>query len=61
MHITPLEDGSVEVRGVTDDLFEAERILLGYGQYCVVLGGPELKQRITTAVQGMMRNLQAGE
>lgn len=61
MRITSLEDGGVEVHGVTDDLFEAERILLGYGQYCVVLGGPALRQRITAAVQGMMRNLQAGE
>lgn len=61
MTITPQEDGSVEVRGVTDDLFAAERILLGYGQYCVVLGGPELKSRITTAVRGMMKNLPAEE
>lgn len=61
MTITPLEDGCVEVRGVTDDLFEAERILLGYGQYCVVLGGAELKRRITAAVSGMMENLLAEE
>ncbi|MGC8855812.1 MAG: helix-turn-helix transcriptional regulator [Anaerolineae bacterium] len=61
MRITPLENGRVEVRGVTDDLFEAERILLGYGQYCVVLGGPELKKRIEAAVRGMMENLLAGE
>lgn len=61
MTITPLEDGRVEVRGVTDDLFEAERILLGYGQYCVVLGGPELKRRIEEAIRGMMQNLLASE
>lgn len=61
MTVTPLENGSVEVRGVTDDLFKAERILLGYGQYCVVLGGPELKRRIQAAVRGMMENLLAEE
>jgi len=61
MEVTTLEDGSVEVRGVTDDLFEAERILLGYGQYCVALGGPELKRRIQEAVRGMTKNLASDE
>ncbi len=58
MQITHLEDGSLEVRAVTDDLFAAERILLSYGQYCVVLGGPELVARIRRAIEGMHRNLQ---
>ncbi len=57
MQTTPLEDGSVEIRAVTDDLLNAERILLSYGQYCVVLGGPELKRRIQEAVRRMAENL----
>ncbi len=58
MQITPLEDGSVEIRAVTDDLFNAERILLSYGQYCIVLGGQELQRRIHQAIEGMYQNLQ---
>jgi hypothetical protein len=42
-------------------LFYAERVLLSYGQYCVVLGGPELLARMREAVEGMYRNLGAGE
>lgn len=57
MEVTPLGDGCVEVRGVTDDLFEAERILLSYGQYCKVLGGVELKRRVEKAIRGMVANL----
>ncbi len=58
MQTTPLEDGSIEVRAVTDDLFNAERILLSYGQYCIVLGGPELKKRIRQAIERMCQNIQ---
>ncbi len=58
MQITHLEDGSLEVRAVTDDLFAAERILLSYGQYCLVLGGPELLARMRQAIEGMYHNLQ---
>jgi len=56
-----LEGGVVEVRGSTQDLLHAERVLLSYGQYCVVLGGPELLARMREAVEGMYRNLSAGE
>ncbi len=58
MQTTPLEDGSIEIWGVTDDLFNAERILLSYGQYCIVLGGQELQKRIRQAIEGMYQNLQ---
>ncbi|MBO9369202.1 MAG: WYL domain-containing protein [Chloroflexi bacterium] len=58
MKVVYLEDGSVEIQAVTADLFEAERILLSYGQYCIVLGGQELRNRIRRAIEGMCRNLQ---
>jgi predicted DNA-binding transcriptional regulator YafY len=61
MEVIQREDGTAEVRGKTQDLFYAERVLLSYGQYCVVLGGPELLARMREAVEGMYRNLGAGE
>jgi len=61
MEVIQREDGTAEVRGKTQDLFYAERVLLSYGQYCVVLGGPELLARMRQAVEGMYRNLGAGE
>jgi predicted DNA-binding transcriptional regulator YafY len=61
MEVVQREDGTAEVCGKTRDLFHAERVLLSYGQYCVVLGGPELLARMREAVEGMYRNLSAGE
>jgi len=60
MQVTQREDGTTEVCGTTQDLFHAERVLLSYGQYCVVLGGRELLERMRQAVEGMHRNLREG-
>lgn len=47
------EGGWVEVRGWTDNEFEAFRILLAYGDQCVVLGPPTLVERIKRVVHQM--------
>lgn len=57
MQVTPLEDGSVEVVGQTDNALEAVRVLLSYGEHCVVLGGDEVLRRWRRAVEGMCRHL----
>lgn len=57
MRATPLKDGSIEVRGWTDNPFEAARVLLSYGEHCIVLGGDEVLRRWRVAVEGMSRNL----
>ncbi len=51
----PNADGWVEVLGKTDDLFEAERIFLAYGEHCVVLGPSELAHKMQRTVQEMAR------
>ncbi len=61
MRITCLEDGSAEIRGFTDDAWEAARLLLGYGQYCIVLGGDEVRRLVSEAIRGMYANLYADE
>jgi len=53
MHVTHYPDGSAEVVGYTDDDWEAARILLCYGEQCVVLGGAEVLRWIRQAVKGM--------
>jgi len=53
--ITPLEDGSARVRGFTDDVWEAGRLLLSYGEGCLVLGGQELRREMERRVEGMAR------
>ncbi len=53
MQITPLED-CVEVRGLTDNAWEAARLLLGYGQHCQVLGGEEVLHHFLNEVQGLI-------
>lgn len=55
-NITRHADGSAEVRGYTDDLWEATRVLLSYGEGCVVLGGHELRREMLRRVKGMVRN-----
>ena len=56
MQVRPLQDGSLEVTGTCDDDWEAGRILLSYGQYCVVLGGEEILAWMERTVQGMSEN-----
>lgn len=56
MTVKPCPDGSVEVQGYTDDDWEAARVLLGYGEYCIVLGGEEVYRRVRRAVDGMAQN-----
>jgi len=56
MQVRPIDDGSVEVTGTCDDDWEAGRILLSYGQYCVVLGGDEVLDWMKRTIRGMMEN-----
>jgi predicted DNA-binding transcriptional regulator YafY len=56
MQITRHGDGSAEVRAVTDDVWEAARTLLAYGESCVVLGGEDLLREMRRRVEGMARN-----
>jgi predicted DNA-binding transcriptional regulator YafY len=56
MAVTRLPDGSAEVNGFTEDVFEAARTLLGYGENCIVLGGEEVLARVERALRGMARN-----
>jgi predicted DNA-binding transcriptional regulator YafY len=60
MQITRFPDGSAEVRGYTDDDWQAARILMGYGQNCVALGGEEVLRRVLEAVRGMVKNYGIG-
>jgi predicted DNA-binding transcriptional regulator YafY len=55
-HITRLPDGQAEVHGVSEDVWEAARLLLGYGEGCIVLGGEELLKEMRRRVEGMARN-----
>lgn len=45
--------GWVRVTGVTDNLFQATRLLLGYGPNCRVTGGLEAKQEMEKIVRDM--------
>lgn len=47
------EDGSVLVRGQTEDVFWAVQSLLHYGPNCRVLGGPEMVGRMRETVLAM--------
>ncbi len=49
------EDGSVVVRGETDNIFWAVRTLLHYGPNCRVLGGPEMLREMRAIVQEMAK------
>jgi predicted DNA-binding transcriptional regulator YafY len=55
MEVTRRADGSAEVRGFTDDIWEAGRLLLAYGEGCLVLGGQELRREMERRVAGMAR------
>jgi hypothetical protein len=56
MQFKTLVDGSVEVTGYADDEWEAGRILLSYGEFCVVLGGEEVLGWMQKTVQGIKKN-----
>lgn len=56
MQITRNDDGSAEVRAVTDDVWDAARTLLAYGEACIVLGGSDLLREMRRRVEGMARN-----
>ncbi len=50
------EDGSAEVRGFTEDVWDAARLLLSYGEGCIVLGGEDILREVRRRVQGMAKN-----
>jgi predicted DNA-binding transcriptional regulator YafY len=55
------EDGSVLVRGETDNLFWAVRTLLHYGPNCRVLGGPKMRWEMQKVVREMAEMYAEGE
>lgn len=54
--ITRNPDGSAEVHAITDNVWEAARKLLAYGDGCVVLGGVALRQEMEKWVRGVAKN-----
>jgi predicted DNA-binding transcriptional regulator YafY len=56
LSIERLDDGSAEIRGFHDDVWEAGRLLLAYGEGCIVLGGNELRREMERRVRGMAQN-----
>ncbi len=56
MQVTHHPDGSAEVTGYTDDDWEAARILLCYGEQCIVLGGAEVLRWVRQAAKGMAQH-----
>jgi len=56
MQIIRNEDGSAEIRAVTDDVWDAARTLLAYGENCIVYGGSDLLREIRKRVEGMAKN-----
>ncbi len=53
-----LPDGSVEIKGYCDDAWEAGRLLLAYGEYCIVLGGDEVSTWMDKTVTSLIKNYQ---
>jgi hypothetical protein len=53
-----LDDGSIEIKGYCDDPWEAGRLLLTYGEYCIVLGGDEVKAWMEKTVTSLFKNYQ---
>jgi predicted DNA-binding transcriptional regulator YafY len=51
----PDVEGWVEVTGKTDDLFEAQRVFLAYGEHCVVLEPLDLVRKMRGVVQEMAK------
>jgi hypothetical protein len=56
MKVKTLEDGSLEITGYCDDDWQAGRTLLSYGEFCVVLGGEEVRTWMEKTVRGMKLN-----
>lgn len=56
MQITRNDDGSAEIRAVTDDVWDAARTLLAYGESCIVLGGADLLREMQRRVKQMAKN-----
>lgn len=56
MTITPLTDGSVEIKGYCNDAWEAGRMLLTYGEFCIVLGGDEVRAWMEKTLKGIAEN-----
>ncbi|GAB4459593.1 MAG: hypothetical protein Kow0070_14760 [Anaerolineales bacterium] len=56
MQITHNADGSAEVRAVTDDVWDAARTLLAYGEACIVLGGSDLRREMERRVKQIAKN-----
>ncbi len=56
MQITMLPDGCAEVTGYSENDWEAGRILLSYGEQCIVKGGPEIHNVIRERVRKMAEN-----
>jgi len=56
MSVTRHPEGAAEVKGYTDNEWDAVRTLLGYGENCTVLGGEEVLRLMRRRVQGMARN-----
>ncbi len=56
MKVERLDDNSVIVSGYCEDVFEAGRILLTYGEFCIVYGGEELMGWMKKTIQGMKNN-----
>jgi predicted DNA-binding transcriptional regulator YafY len=53
---TRLEDGTLEVSGLTESVWEAGKLFLAYGESCVVLGGDEMMEHMTKELRGLIRN-----
>jgi hypothetical protein len=56
MRATKLDDGSLEIHGYCDDEWQAGRILLSYGEFCVVLGGEEVQAWMRKTIRGIKEN-----
>lgn len=56
MRIQYLADGSAEIEATWDNPWEAGKTLLTYGEFCVVLGGDEVRAWMERTVQGMSEN-----
>lgn len=52
------EDGWLDCFGRTNSLFEAERTLLRYGQRCVVISPPELREKMRETIMEMLVHYQ---
>ena len=51
-----MPDGTVEVSGQTESVWEAGKLFLAYGESCVVLGGEEMLQHMHKELRGLVRN-----